>query len=63
MTPQEKARITREKHREAQIAMYREKRDAINTAKAALVRAMDSKELSPSETIQAAQLLVDISKM
>lgn len=63
MTPQEKARETRRKNQEAQTAMWREKREAIKTAKAAIVRAMDSKELTPSETIQAAQLLVEISKM
>lgn len=47
MTPQEKARATRQKNQEAQAAMWREQRELLKTAKEAMRRVLDNEDATP----------------
>ena len=49
MTPQEKARETRQKHAEAQTAMWREQRELLKTAKEAMKRVLENKDATPEQ--------------
>lgn len=62
MTPQEKARNTREQNLQAQMALCMEQREAISAARSALTKLMEREDATPAEILQAAQLLVDIGK-
>ena len=62
MTPQEKARETRQKHAEAQTAMWREQRELLKTAKEAMKRVLENKDATPEQLIRAAEILAELGK-
>lgn len=62
MTPQEKARATRQKNQEAQAAMWREQRELLKTAKEAMRRVLDNKDATPEQLIRAAEILAELGK-
>lgn len=57
-----KARETRIKHKEAQMALFREQLEATRTAKRGLLRVMESEDASPAEILEAARLLAELGK-
>lgn len=57
-----KAQETRRKNEEARRQMWREQREAIKTAKKALLRVMESEDATPAEILEAARLLVEIGR-
>lgn len=62
MTPQEKARNTREQNLQAQMALWNEQREAVRAARTALTKLMEREDATPAEILQASQLLVDLGK-
>lgn len=62
MTPQEKARETRQRHQEAQRARYEAQRNAIETARTALLRVMEREDATSEQILEAARLLAEIGK-
>lgn len=62
MTPQEKARETRQRHQEAQRQLWEEQRQSIETVRKALLRVMDNADATPAEILEAARLLAEITK-
>ena len=61
-TPAEKAKETRQRHAEAQRARYEAQRNAIETARTALLRVMEREDATSAEILEAARLLVEIGK-
>ena len=57
-----KAQATRQRNQEAQARRYAEQREAIRTARKALLRVMESGEATPAEILEAARLLAEIGK-
>lgn len=57
-----KAQETRRKNEEARRLMWREQREAIKTAKKALLRVMESEDATPEQILRAAELLAQIGK-
>lgn len=62
MTPQEKARNTREQNLQAQMALWNEQREAVRAARVALTKLMEREDATPAEILQASQLLIDLGK-
>lgn len=62
MTPQEKAKETRQRHQEAQRQLWEEQRQSIKTVRKALLRVMDNADATPAEILEAARLLAEIGK-
>lgn len=62
MTPQEKAKTTRERNLEAQMAFWDEQRKTLSTARVALTKLMEREDATPAEILQASQLLIDLGK-
>lgn len=62
MNSVEKARETRMKHKEAQMAAFREQLEATKTAKRGLLRVMESKDSTSAEILEAARLLVELGR-
>lgn len=53
MTPSQKAKITRQKHREAQRAKEAESREVKAKLKASLLTVVDNEEATPAEKLDA----------
>lgn len=62
MTPAEKAAETRKKHEAARRQRWAEQREAVKTAKKALLRVMESEAATPTEILEAASLLAKLEK-
>ena len=60
MTPSQKAKITRQKHREAQRAKEAESREVKAKLKACLISVVESKEAKPAEKLEASKLLMEL---
>lgn len=61
MTPAEKARETRQRHKEAQRAKYAAWREAQELTRQAMERVLSDPEATPEQLIQAAEILAGIS--
>ena len=57
-----KAQATRERNQEARTRLWEEQREAVGTARKALLRVMEMKDATPAEILEAARLLVEIGK-
>lgn len=53
---------TRQRHAEARTQLWQEQRQAVETARKALLRVMEREDTTPGEIIEAARLLVQIAK-
>lgn len=62
MTPQEKSVATRQRHAEARAQLWKEQRQAIETARKAILRVMEREDATPGEILEAARLLAEIAK-
>ena len=62
MTPSQKAKITRQKHREAQRAKEAESREVKAKLKASLLTVVDNEEATPAEKLEASRLILDIDE-
>lgn len=62
MTPQEKARATRQKNQEAQAAMWHEQRELLRTAREAMKRVLADESATPEQLIKAAEILAELGK-
>lgn len=60
MTPQEKARETRQKNHEVQARLWEEKREATKTARKALLHVLEREDAAPAEILRAAELLIQM---
>lgn len=56
------AQETRKRNQEARAAMYEEQAASIRIARQALQRVLENKDATPAETLEAARLLVELSK-
>lgn len=57
-----KAQATRERNREARTALYQEQAQAIQAARKALQRVMESEDATPEQILRAAELLAQIGR-
>ena len=62
MTPQEKSVATRQRHAEARTQLWQEQRQAIETARKALLRVMEREDTTPEQLIRAAEALAKLGK-
>lgn len=60
MTPSQKAKIIRQKHREAQRAKEAESREVKAKLKASLLTVVDNEEATPAEKLEASKLLMEL---
>jgi hypothetical protein len=60
MTPAEKAKETRAKHKEAQKRKEQDRKETIEKMKRGLVEVLDSTEATPTEKLEASKLLKDL---
>jgi hypothetical protein len=61
MTPSQKAKITRQKHKEAQMAKEAESRELKAKLKESLLTVVDNKEATPAEKLEAYKLLMELN--
>lgn len=59
-TPTEKAKETRQKHREIQKRKEQEHKEAIEAMKRGLLEVLDSPEATPTEKLEASKLLKEL---
>lgn len=58
----EKARETRRRNEAARAALWEEQREATKTARKALLRVMEHENSVPTEILEAAKLLAELSR-